>query len=327
LNVQPASRLDSQSSETTYPIRFEIEDTGIGMSEDDISRIFMPFEQVETSDLDHSGTGLGLAIATELVSLMGGELQASSEKGIGSCFWFELNLPLVFPVEETSNIPVSHQVRQGYFGEQRLILIVDDEADNRGLLSELLTPLGFNILEASGGADALTVLESYTPDLIIIDKVMPGLSGLETITRIRAIHKFANLPIIGTSANIFTDTEADMFQDECQAFLPKPFDFEQLLHLLEEHLELTWLYETETQRQTSMNVSTAQLILPPETILRELYTLIDTGHIRKAEKQITDLQVIHPEYGLFLYELNELTAQFEEDEAKALINRYLNPSN
>jgi len=155
---------------------FTITDTGVGINDADLERIFHPFEQVmHADDASASGTGLGLTIVHLLTDIMGGEVVVTSELGIGSQFTITLMLSRI-------DSPILTQQLQapiiGYEGARKTIFVVDDQASHRSLIRELLTPLGFNVVEAADAQVCLAMIEESSPDLYLLDVTMTGMSGL-----------------------------------------------------------------------------------------------------------------------------------------------------
>lgn len=165
-------------------IRFEVVDAGVGMTPEQLGKIFQPFEQVGRDKQKEEGTGLGLVISRQLVELMGSALQVKSEADKGSTFWFDLELPL-------GTAGVGLRPRQtggrilGYKGRPRKVLIVDDKSYNRSVLTHLLMPLGFEIIEASEGREAIEKTREARPEIVLMDLVMPGMTGFEATQTIR----------------------------------------------------------------------------------------------------------------------------------------------
>ena len=162
-------------------IRFEVIDTGIGIHAEQQQQIFRPFEQIHQAQNLGSGTGLGLAIARQLVELMGGQLHLTSQPGQGSKFWFEVT----FPVLEKVGMEVVEPYRQvvGYLGEQRRILVVEDQPDSRLVLLDMLKPLGFQVLLADNAQTAVDMAQQYLPDLVLIDIMLPWESAWKSSFR------------------------------------------------------------------------------------------------------------------------------------------------
>ena len=127
-------------------LRFEVKDTGVGIKPEELAKIFQPFEQVGDVKRRGAGTGLGLTISRQLVELMGGEIQVSSEFGKGTTFWFEASFPVAQAVTTSDQLTESKRI-VGYKGKPRQILVVDDKEENRLVLQNMLEPLGFEITE------------------------------------------------------------------------------------------------------------------------------------------------------------------------------------
>ena len=185
---------------TNVRIRFQVEDTGIGIAADELPKIFVPFEQVGNTRRHTEGTGLGLAISRQLVEIMGAELKVESTLGRGSIFWFELDLLAVDSPEK--NKKRSEKFIKGFNGTNKKILVADDRRENRSVLIHLLQPLGFEIIEAVDGQDCLNKALEFQPDCILIDLVMPVMDGFEAMRQIRKLPQLQNVVAIGTSASI-----------------------------------------------------------------------------------------------------------------------------
>lgn len=220
-------------------LSFSISDTGPGISTADQARLFQPFEQAREARPAAPGTGLGLAISRALVERMGGTLTLDSTPGKGSTFSFAVTLPAE---AEPSHAPASVIVT-GYEGTRRRVLIVDDHAVNRSLLSDLLAPLGFACSEVASGEDALARLvegREPWPDLAVVDLRMDGMNGLELTRRLRALPRGPSLRVLLTSASVISFNPADARTAGCDDFLPKPFRAADLIAKLGQLLALTW---------------------------------------------------------------------------------------
>jgi len=188
-------------------IYFGVTDTGIGIAKDELERIFLPFQQ--SGDIYHKaeGTGLGLSITKKLVNMMGGELHVESVLGEGSTFGITLNLPAVEDshfVQSVAEKPViiGYKIPHAQLKSYK-ILVIDDQLENRIVLLNLLTPLGFEMLEAVDGIDGVDKAREWHPDLIIMDLMMPKMDGFEATSQIRKISELKEVPIIVASASVF----------------------------------------------------------------------------------------------------------------------------
>jgi signal transduction histidine kinase len=217
-------------------IDFQVRDTGIGIAPADQQRIFEPFTQIVTH-ATASGTGLGLAITWRYLAMMGGGLAVESTPDRGSTFRFALVLPLV---DEPLAAPTAKGPVIGLAEADRgkRILIVEDDADARRLLAQLLAPLGFVIAEAADGVEAVAGVAGCCPDLIIMDWRMPNLDGLEATRRIRAMREEKGPPILMCTANAFEEQRREAMAAGASAFLAKPVRQEDLYAALETHLGL-----------------------------------------------------------------------------------------
>jgi signal transduction histidine kinase/ligand-binding sensor domain-containing protein len=159
-------------------MRFEVRDTGIGIAEQDLKAIFQPFTQVGDPQHRIGGSGLGLLISRQFVRLMGGDIEVESRVGQGSAFTFALQLPVRQrpPLEPPAAARIT-----GYVGARRKVLVVDDIAENRAVLRDMLGPVGFELCEAADGREALEMTLSQRPDLILMDVFMPQIAEQEAV--------------------------------------------------------------------------------------------------------------------------------------------------
>jgi PAS domain S-box-containing protein len=217
-------------------IRFEIADMGIGMSAEQQSAIFQPFAQVADLPRRHGGAGLGLAISQQIVRLMGGEISVKSLLGEGSIFSFDVDVK----VAPRGDGLGAARLAVGYLGPRKRILILDDVPNNRALLVSFLESMGFFTDQAASGYLGLVKAQSWPPDLVITDYVMPDLNGYEVIRRLRQLPNLREVPGIILSAHEAPAAEFDESDDNPCVFLPKPVDFHRLLANIGELLLLHW---------------------------------------------------------------------------------------
>ncbi|MFP4272557.1 MAG: ATP-binding protein [Halothiobacillaceae bacterium] len=218
----------------------EVVDTGRGIAEDEIGRLFEPFFQSTRSGATE-GTGLGLPITRQFVALLGGSIQVQSRLGEGSRF--TVVLPLVPCTEQGKSLAAAGKGRVvGIVGDRRWrVLVVDDADANRILLHRMLGEVGFEIREASNGREAIDVFETWQPDFIWMDLRMPEMDGYEATRRIREMRGGERTVIAALTASSTRDEQERAFSSGCVALVRKPFRPEELFELMAEHLEITFL--------------------------------------------------------------------------------------
>jgi len=282
---------------------FEVEDTGIGIGADDIERIFLPFERSDSaSQRKEVGTGLGLAISNMLAHIMGGELTVTSTAGKGSVFRLRLYLR---EVRQPANRHAVTAQATGYVGSRKKLLIVDDQASQRVVLNEMLSPLGFDIMEADSGVACLAAVEQYRPDLLLMDIAMPGMDGWEVCRRLRE-RGHTELPIIIVSANVLDPTARVTESMYCNDFLAKPFLLKDLLSKLKLHLGIEWTATTPSPTTASQAVR----LIPPRATLNRLLELGSIGYVKGIHAELDAIAQKDAVYAPFCAELRLLVERF-----------------
>lgn len=170
------------------------------MNPEELAKIFHPFKQVGEHKNRTEGTGLGLAITRQLVHLMKGIIQVESEPNQGSTFWFEIPVAIASCGMINDSIESESDEIVGYKGKRRQILAIDDQLENRMVLLNLLSPLGFEMSLAENGEEGLEKAKTIQPDLILLDLVMPVMTGFEMIQKSRQITAIKDVPIVVVSA-------------------------------------------------------------------------------------------------------------------------------
>ncbi|OAD19488.1 two-component hybrid sensor and regulator, partial [Candidatus Thiomargarita nelsonii] len=235
----------SPSKEKNKQIRFQIIDTGPGIAADQLETIFMPFRQV--GDQQHlEGTGLGLSVSKKFVEMMGGKLGVKSILGKGSLFWFDITLPEAEGGAVLKQAPERHII--GVKGKTRKILIVDDSKLNRLMLVNLLSPLGFEVYEAANGQEGIEKAQAISPDVILMDIIMPVMDGLDATRAIRQLPELKNVLIIAISASAFKRHRQASLEAGCNEFFAKPLKNEDLLEKMRVHFNLEWRYEEQSNK-------------------------------------------------------------------------------
>lgn len=282
LTVSPLS-INGRSAK----IHFEVADTGKGMSSQQLEKAFEAFESGD----QQSGTGLGLPLSQTLVDMMDGELLAESEVGVGTRFWFDLNVPLT--TETTVNPQrIDPQLINGYVGKPRQILVVDDVADNRNLLVDWLRPLGFLVDEATDGQEAVDYVVVKAPDIVLMDLKMPRLDGT---TAAKMVKKYnPAVKVVAVSASVFDKHVQQSLVQGCDDFLPKPVQFSDLIDVIGTQLDLEWVYKKPSLPKTGP--LPLKMHKPPARDLETVVQLVEQGDLDSAIGMMDEFQGSYPEF-------------------------------
>jgi signal transduction histidine kinase/CheY-like chemotaxis protein len=312
---------------TNYKIRFEIADTGTGITPEQTEKIFQPFEQVGNQKRQTEGTGLGLAISQQIILLMGGQIQVQSEVGKGSTFWFEVQLP-----ESKDWAKVSRIVEQGtiigYQGQKRTILIVDDKWENRSVIVNLLEPVGFTVIEASQGQEGWEQAIAHKPDLIITDLVMPIIDGFKFIKRLRWSNQFKKVAVIASSASVFAADQYKSIDAGANIFLPKPIEAEALLELLRKLLQLQWVFDGKGETIKKIDPGSIEhrdeIIFPSNEILKQLLEVVEDGDIQILLESVQKLSASDEQLSAFTQHIIQLGSNFQLKRLETFIKERIN---
>jgi signal transduction histidine kinase/DNA-binding response OmpR family regulator len=306
-------------------LRFQIEDTGVGMTSEHLEKIFLPFEQAGSTSRRAEGTGLGLAISRQIVQMMGSKIEVKSTLGEGTTFWFEVTLPTS---KEWAIVATQNEKGKilGYQGPRRKILVVDDKALNRAVAVQVLLPLGFEVAEASDGQEALELIATFEPDLVITDLVMPRMDGFELARRLSK-SPGKSPRVIASSASVLEPERIESLDAGCDDFLPKPVDVEQLLRKLEQYLELEWIYQEIQEEEVSESAATeiegTELPVPSREVLVQLSELAAGGLFFEIEERIAQLLQEAPQFSLFADRIVRLAEEFEGEKILDFLKTYL----
>lgn len=273
----------------------EVADTGPGIPAEEIDRIFEPFERGSTATASvQPGIGLGLAITRTLAQIMGGDVAVSSTPGVGSVFKLRLLLA------EPGDAVVASSRRQAitdYVGRRRTILLIDDDPAQLAILQGLLRPLGFTVYAAGNGPDGIALAARCSPDLVLLDVQLPGMSGWDVATLLRAAvevqpGEVGPTKILMVSANAHEFVAGGDGASAHDGFVTKPVDLEALLDTIAVLLGLAW--------QSSIAGAATEIARGPERVvaaarLAELRRLGQAGHVRGIEAALASLADDVPE--------------------------------
>jgi len=226
--------------------RFEVADTGPGMGEEDLDALFQPFQQ-GASGMRQGGTGLGLTISQRQLGLMGSELEVESTVGEGSCFSFEVVLPPALGEVETEGVESWSHVTGLASESQVHALVADDVAENREILSSMLSGIGVEVEVVEDGRQALEQMEASLPDVVFLDIRMPVLDGLETLELVQGDDRWSQVKVVAVSASVLDHERAGFLEAGFDDFLDKPFRFEDVCRCLARHLGVVFEYGGEEE--------------------------------------------------------------------------------
>ncbi|MBP6654039.1 MAG: response regulator [Propionivibrio sp.] len=232
--VEVRASLEGQT-ESGCRILFEVADSGIGLTEEQMSRLFGLFQQADASTTrKYGGTGLGLAISKQLAELMGGEVGVSSSHGVGSTFRavIQVGLPVPDSGAEQESRRVARQPAQHLRFDGARILLAEDNLLNQQIAREMLEDAGATVTLANDGKEAIDQATTSAFDCILMDVRMPGIDGLQATQALRGLAATAGVPIIAMTANAMVEDREECLRVGMNDFIPKPVNPEQFLEIL-----------------------------------------------------------------------------------------------
>ncbi|PZV20255.1 MAG: hypothetical protein DCF12_22560, partial [Snowella sp.] len=304
-------------------LQFTVKDTGKGISQEELSKLFEPFSQTESGKESQEGTGLGLVISRQFIQLMGGDIAVKSELNQGTTFNFSIQVKLGKETQESNK---STQRVLALAPDQPIykILAVDDKPINCQLLVKLLTPLGFEVKEAANGEDAIAIWEAWEPHLIFMDMRMPVMDGYEATKYIKAQVKGSATAVVALTASVLEEEKVIVLSAGCDDFIRKPFKENMIFEALTKHLGVTYIYE-QNQEQDHSSLETAKLStknfeIMPQQWLRQLSQAALEAN---TEEVITLIGEISSTEIFLTQSLTKLVRKFEFEQILDLINPLL----
>ncbi len=259
-----------------------VEDTGIGIPVDQQQLILMPFyQQKGQSTKKYGGTGLGLAITNRLVELMGGEIIINSEPGKGSTFEVLLENIEISDEELSHREEITFDPKTVIFRDAK-VLIVDDNPENRSLISDLLEYSSLSLIEASNGKEAIELALLHLPDLILMDLVMPEMNGIEATLELKKNKNTKAIPVIAISASAMSPDLESSQKKIFDRILLKPVNLNELVDTLKNYIKYDLIIshqENDFTKESVIELSTEQISLLPEII-----HLLESDYLPKFEE-------------------------------------------
>jgi len=286
---------------------FEISDTGVGIAEADLERVFQPFERGETPTVRAiPGIGLGLTITKLLTQIMGGELIARSTLGQGTTFTVRLLLSEAMHAVHQSSAPGRIT---GYGAARVKLLLIDDDPSHLDLVQRLLQTLHFDVITAPNGKAGLALAAEHRPALAMIDISMPDLSGWEVAKQLREQADPRSLKIVMVSANAheYSPGGADYAHD---GFVMKPVDLHVLLDCIAGLLGLQWTYESSGEPLDAIG-AVGELPEGSRHHVNDLYQLGKIGHVRGIQAKLRQIEADDPASKPVTTHLQALVANFD----------------
>ena len=311
------SVIDKQDSEN-QTLRFEVVDTGAGISKENLGAIFDPFEQVGDVTKQKEGTGLGLAISRKLVTLMGGELKVESELGKRTRFWFDATFPVHNEAPEEA---VIGEDVTGYKGKRLTALVADDKPGNLILLQNILEEIGFEVVTATDGRQEVDMAIKVKPDIILTDLKMPVMGGNDAVRAIRKFKELVDTPIIAVSASVMEMHREESIQAGCNDFLDKPIQLPALLDILKKTLGLEWTYKRKNEAE-SKDSTPAELVFPSLDEIKKIMHAADTGNITVLTIEISQIRERDLKYHPFVDKLEEWKSQYQLERIVEFLKPY-----
>ena len=277
INVNKSENGLKNKPETDCTLNFSVRDTGVGIAEEELSKLFVAFSQTQSGREKQEGTGLGLAISRKFVQLMGGDITVSSEVDKGTNFQFQIQVPLGQALDHDDRTEKYRALALAPDQPAYKILVVDDKPANCELLIKLLQPMGFEVKEAHHGQEAIALWDEWEPHLIWMDMRMPVMDGYEATKYIKSTTKGNATAVIALTASVLEEEKAVVLSSGCDDFVRKPFNEQVIFDILAKHLGVKYIYDTspiyehETDLSVEILLTSDNLKIMPKIWLTQLY--------------------------------------------------------
>jgi signal transduction histidine kinase/DNA-binding response OmpR family regulator len=256
-------------------LRVEVADTGVGIAEDELDKVFAYFEQTASGRAKKSGTGLGLALSRDYARMMGGDITVASKEGKGSTFYFNMDIREGSASGIKEKIPERRVIGLEPGMEIPRILVAEDIEASRTLLVEILKAVGLDVQEAVNGQQAVEMFHKWQPDFIWMDIRMPVMDGLEAIQRIKKTNAGQSTIVAALTAHALEEEKEQILSAGCDDFVRKPYRLNEIFDVMGKHLGLKYVYtdsrEEAVPSEPEVELRPEQLTALPADLLRRLY--------------------------------------------------------
>lgn len=317
VTLRASANTINQEEITLY---FEVQDTGRGISPEEIDNLFQPFVQTASGTQAREGTGLGLTISRQFIRLMGGDIQVNSILGVGSTFSFNIQITLA---DSSEVAPLLSNRRVLKIAPNQItyrILVVDDRSENRDIIAQLLGSVGLEVRTANNGLEAIATWENWQPHLIWMDMRMPIMDGYEATRQIRkkANNNSPFPKIIALTASAFEEQRTTILAAGCDDLVSKPFREQVIFDKLTEHIGVRFIYAEESEAQnpeetvgSGRDLKSSDLLIMPSEWIAELHQASLEVDSEKINQLISQIPSSHQ---LLIDGLTDLVRRFCFDE-------------
>jgi CheY-like chemotaxis protein len=319
--VAVRTRIDKVKEDVSHLV-VEVQDSGPGIAENEMHKLFENFEQTSSGINKGSGTGLGLALSRELAILMGGGITVTSEVGKGSVFTFRVeinegNSAFV----ETSSAKSVIGIDQGE--EIYRILVVDDKKENLKVAVTLLQLVGFQTKEAVNGEDAIAKFSEWNPNLVLMDMRMPVMDGYEATRRIKATEKGKQTPIVALTASTFEDELKQIDSLGIQGYIRKPFRENELFGIIGKLLGIKYIYDDQApslqlKYLNNENALAEDMAKLPNRLVLKMQQALAVADLDLMIELIKTMEQDNPE---LTQQLMSLAVNYDYDQLQQLLNK------
>jgi signal transduction histidine kinase/CheY-like chemotaxis protein len=289
-------------------INISVEDSGPGIPSDKTELIFGAFDQTDSGMQTSGGTGLGLAISRQLARLMGGDITVESTLGKGSCFTYTF----FYEKGDSAGIGMKSDeriVEKLADGQDEVrVLVVDDKEDNRNVARLTLEPIGFKVMEAENGIEAINICKDWKPKIILMDAVMPVMGGKEATEKIRTMECGKDVAIIVLSASVLDDEREDILESGVDAFVNKPFKDTELLEEIRHYSGIEYSYKERMEsKEKAEKFSEKDINIKalPNELKKGILQAAIVGDISKLTKLVFEIEKTDVKLAQYIMKLSD----------------------